>query len=56
MYYKNCNHLKKTNFVISIFCAISRLRYVLTALSIVNSVIMRELNFGNISSVCAKEY
>jgi len=57
-------------FVISIFCAINRisidvayyfkisrlLDFVLAAFSTVKNVMLRELNFGNISSACAKEY
>ena len=57
-------------FVISIFCAINRitidvayyfkiprvLDFVLTACTTVNNAMLRELNFGNISSACMKEY
>ena len=57
-------------FVISIFCAINRitideanyikvprvLDFVLAAFSTVNNLMLRELNFHNISSACAKEY
>jgi len=62
--------IKKMKFVISIFCAINRisidvayyfkisrlLDFVLAAFSTVKNVMLRELNFGNISSACAKEY
>jgi len=57
-------------FIISIFCAVNRitideayyfkisrlLDFILTAFTEVNIVMLRELNFGNISSACAKEY
>ena len=57
-------------FVISIFCAINRitidvayyfkisrvLDFVLAAFSTVNNVMLRELDFRNILSACAKEY
>jgi len=57
-------------FVISICCAINRITIdeayyikiprvldsILAAFNTVNNVMLRELNFGNISSACAKEY